>query len=473
MSNDLDLCYLTATAAVDAFRARTLSPVELMRALIARWEAANEQINAVTHTFFDRALEQARDAEDRYGRTDGRLRPLEGVATAVNDSHPVRGEITTYGSRAYRDHRPVASAPTVERLIEAGAIVHCRSTTSELASSAVTRSRLWGSTTNPWNRGYSSGGSSGGAGALLASGMTTLADGSDAGGGIRVPASACGVFGYKPPFGRNPGDRQNAADLTPQYGPLTRSVADAALMQNVMSGVHPGDRCSLRDACRLPATFPGIKGWKVAFSIDLGHFSIDADVRRNTLAAAEVFKSLGCIVDEVDLDWNWGALDAWVTQWEAMIGGSHGAMLPRWRYEMDDVVVAQIERGVAIEAGRVGQSNRVRAEMYDQLAPILDGYNILICPTLAVPAVKADHDESSSDFRIDGQRVPASGGWAMTHPFGLLSQCPVASVPTGFASTGVPTGMQIVARTFDDLSVFQAAAAFEGAKPWIDVRPDL
>ncbi|MGD9914155.1 MAG: amidase family protein [Rhizobiaceae bacterium] len=196
-------------------------------------------------------------------------------------------------------------------------------------------------------------------------------------------------------------------------------------------------------------------------------------MRRNTLAAAEVFKSLGCVVDEVHLDWNWGALDAWMAHREAMLGAAGDELLPRWRYEMDEHVVTLIERGAALGSSRVSRADRVRSEMYSQLAPILDSYNILVCPTLAVPAVKIGHDEASPDFRIDGQKVPALFGWAMTNPFSLMSQCPVASIPTGFASTGIPTGMQIVARTFDDLSVLQAAAAFEGAKPWIDVRPDL
>lgn len=473
MSSDLDLCYMTATAAINAFKARTLSPVDVVKALIARCEAASDRINAITHTFFDRALDQARGAEDRYGRTDGRLRPLEGVATAISDAHSVKGEVTTFGSKACRDRSANHSTPTVERLLDAGAIMHCRSTTSELGGSGVTRSPLWGATSNPWNFDYSPGGSSGGAGALLAAGMTTLGDGTDSGGSIRIPASACGVFGYKPPFGRNPNDPKHPMQMLLQSGPLTRSVADAALMQNVMSGAHRDDLCSLREEYRLPHEFAGIKGWKVAFSMDLGHFTVDPEVRRNTLAAAEVFKSLGCVVDEVDLDWNWGALDAWMTHWEAMLGAAGGDLLPRWRYEMDEHVVTLIERGAAIAATRLSRANRVRGEMYGQLAPILDSYNILVCPTLAVPAAKIDHNEASSDFRIDGKKVPALFGWAMTNPFSLMSQCPVASIPTGFASTGIPTGMQIVARTFDDLSVFQAAAAFEAAKPWIDVRPDL
>ncbi len=136
-------------------------------------------------------------------------------------------------------------------------------------------------------------------------------------------------------------------------------------------------------------------------------------------------------------------------------------------------MVKLLERGMGLGAVRFYGCNQVRAEMYTKLAPILDQYNILICPTLAVPAVKAEHKNDDPDFTINGKRISAHIQWAMTYPFNLVSQCPVASIPSGFANSGVPTGLQIVARTFDDLSVFRAAAAFEAAKPWRDKRPSL
>ena len=208
---DLELCYLTATEAIAKFRTREISPVELMDAVIARCEAVNPTLNARTHTYFDRAREQARKAEAKYGQSGARLRPLEGIPCAIKDFHPMKGEITTFGSKVFEDFRPDNTAPTVERLQRAGAIVHCRTTTPEFAGSGSTHSPLWGVTRNPWNPDFTPGGSSGGAGAAVASGMTTVADGTDGGGSIRIPASACGLFGYKAPFGRNPLDREPAA----------------------------------------------------------------------------------------------------------------------------------------------------------------------------------------------------------------------------------------------------------------------
>ena len=261
MSNVVsDLCYLSASEALSLFKARKLSPVELMEAVIKRCEEVNPKLNAITYSFFERALSQAVAAEKKYMMTDGRTRMLEGIPVAIKDFHPVKGEITTFGSKIFEDHRPTYTAPTVERLFRAGAIMHIRTTSPEFAYSGATHSPLWGITPNPWNLEYTSGGSSGGAGAVVAAGMTTLADGTDGGGSIRIPASACGIVGYKPPFGRNPLDRDHPLESILNYGPMTRSVLDAAIMQNVMSGPHKEDICSLPKKLRIPENLDDFRG---------------------------------------------------------------------------------------------------------------------------------------------------------------------------------------------------------------------
>ncbi len=472
-SIDLNLCHMSATEALAHFRARTLSPLELLDALIARSEAVNPELNALTYSFYERARGQAKKAEARYRSPDGRPRALEGIAVAIKDFHPVKGEITTFGSKIFENHRPDYTAPTVDRLLKAGAIMHQRTTSPEFAYSGATHSPLWGITPNPWNREYTSGGSSGGAAAAVVAGMTTIADGTDGGGSIRIPASACGIVGYKPPFGRNPLDRDHPLETILHYGPMTRSVADAALMQNVMSGLHPEDICTLPNRLRLPEDFAGIEGWKIAYSPDLGYVEIDPEVRRNTEAAVARFESLGCTVETVALDWNWGVLDCWMTWWEGLFAAVAGDFLPRWRYEMDPYVVRLLDNGLGHSAARLYGCNIFRGEMWRALQPILKRYDVLLCPTLAVPAVKADHDDADPDFRINGKPIQAYVGWVLTHGFNLVSQCPVMSVPTGHAANGVPTGMQIVARPFDDRRVFQAASAFEAAAPWRDKRPDM
>lgn len=470
---NLDLCYMTATEAVAAFKAHTLSPVELLKAIIARCQQLEPKVNALTYTYFDRALEQAKAAESEYTRRGGEPRPLEGVTVAIKDFHPVKGEITTFGSKIYRDYRPDHTAPTVQRLLDAGAIMHCRTTTPEFAHTGMTASPLWGITRNPWNLEYTPGGSSGGAGAAVAGGMTTLADGTDGGGSIRIPASLTGNIGYKPPFGRNPLDLDHPLETILHYGPITHSVSDAALMQNIMSGPHLDDICTVREKVVLPEAPEGIKGWRVAYSMDLGFYSVDPEVRRNTLSALDVFKGLGCTVEEVSLGWNWGVNNAWMTYWTVLFAGLLGDKLPRWRYEMTDGLVRMIESGAALSADRFYRINLVRGEMYKTLGPILENHDVLICPTTALPSVKHDYDPTNPNFTIDGERVPASIGWYMTMPFNLVSQCPVIAVPTGFAASGIPTGMQIVGKTFDDLSVFRAASAYEKAYNWRGKRPDI
>lgn len=467
-----ELCTLTATEAVAAFRAGTLSPVALMEATLARIEAVNPRLNAFTEIWPERALDRARAAEAAYA--SGTARPLEGIPTAIKDFHAVAGERTTLGSRAFAENRPERSAPTVARLLDAGAIMHARTTTPEFAYAPITASPLWGVTRNPWSLEHAPGGSSGGAGAALAAGMTVLADGTDAGGSVRIPAAACHVVGYKAPFGRNPLDLDHPIESLLHYGPMTRSVGDAALMQNVMSGAHPDDMCSLRERVALPGSFPPIEGWTVAFSMDLGLFEIDPEVARNTHAAVDVFRRLGCTVREVTPDW--GGFDLphpYLRYWEGMAAASLGGLLDEWRDGMDPYMVRIIENGLSHSAETLYRCNVVRGAMYRSLAPILESCDVLVCPALAVPTVGAEHDCGAGDFRVNGKPVHAYLGWNLCYPFNMVSQCPVIAVPSGLSDAGLPTGLQIVGRTYDDMSVFRAAAAYEAANPWRQVLPPL
>ncbi|VAW00015.1 Aspartyl-tRNA(Asn) amidotransferase subunit A @ Glutamyl-tRNA(Gln) amidotransferase subunit A [hydrothermal vent metagenome] len=472
--SDGDLCYLTAEQAIKGFKSRQISPVDVMKAVIAQCESVNPKLNAITYSYFDRALEQARKAEKCYSTSGKTPRPLEGVPLAIKDLHPVKDEITTWGSKIFEGVPADYSLPIVERLLDAGAILHIRTTTPEFAHTGHTHSPLWGATHNPWNLEYNSGGSSGGSAAAVAAGMTILADGDDGGGSIRIPSSACGVFGFKPPFGRNPGCLlPTNLDWILHLGPITRSVGDAILMQNVMCGPHPDDIVTLKPKLEVPQDLGDISGWKVAFSMDLGYFEVDKEVQKNTLEAIEVFRSLGCTVEEVDVGWDNGAYDAWITHWEGLFASVAGQHIPRWQYEMDPFVRQMLQRGMNHSYTRVKQTEFVRAEMYKKLSPIMQEYQILLCPTTAVPSVPLWNRCDNPDFKINGKPVDAMIQWCMTYPFNLLSQCPVASVPSGFAKSGVPTGLQIVGRTYDDVSVFQAAKAYEAANPWLGIRPNL
>ncbi len=473
-----ELCYLGAVEALAAFRARKLSPVELMRAVIARAEAVEPKINAFPIKRFDEALAEARNAEARYMKSDGRPRALEGLPTAIKDETAIKGWRTTFGSLVFKDNIDTYTAPPAERIMKAGAIIHARSAAPEFSCAPFTHSRLWGVTRTPWNLDFSPGGSSGGAGAALAAGSTTLANGSDIAGSIRIPASMCGVVGFKPPYGRNPDAAPYNLDHYCHAGPLARSVADCALLQNVMSGPHAHDIAAIRPKLRIPAALStNIKGWRIAFSPALAGFDIDRDVARNTLAAVDAFRDLGAVVEEVDLGWkredvvrgSWAHFAAIFVPWIEGIVKAHPDEVMDYSREL----LACCRR---FAAPSFLESLEIEARMFNRLGKVFRRHRVLICPTLPVPSVKAGESLIDPPLSIEGVEQPSICHWLMTVCFNMVSRCPVMSVPSGLASTGVPTGLSIVGRAYDDVSVFRAAAAFEKARPWLDApsrRPKI
>jgi len=471
-----DLHYLSASDAIARFEARQLSPVELVQAVIQRAERVEPKINAFTVTHFERALEQAREAEGRYGKRGSAPRPLEGLPLAIKDESSVEGDRTTQGSLIYQDRIDARSAICNERLLGAGAIVHARSAAPEFSCAAVTHSRLWGVTRNPWSLEHTPGGSSGGSAASLAAGSATLASGSDIAGSIRIPAACCGVVGFKPPYGRVPEESPYSFDFYCHEGPLARTVSDCALMENVMAGPHPHDVTSLRPKLSIPDELPGIAGWRIAWSPDLGYCEVDADVAENTREALDVFRSLGCRVEEVDLGWTWATLNAAMSHLGHLFGRLLARELPRYGDQMTNYARAFAEFGQTTDGDEFLDAMAFAGEMYRTLGPILEEHEVLICPTNALAAVPADHDSTLSEVRINGMAVDPMLGWVMTYPFNMLSRCPVMSVPSGRDRNGVPTGIQIVGRTYDDVSVFRAAAAYERERGWLDTpgrRPEL
>lgn len=464
---DLELCYLPATEAVARFKARTLSPVELMRAVIDRAEAVEPEINALTYTFFERALEQAKKAEARFMKTDGRTRALEGLPVAVKDESTIKGQPTSNGSLILKDQVADRTSFLNERVLRAGAIVHARTATPEFSCAGYTHSRLWGVTRNPWNPAFTPGGSSGGSSAALASGTAALATGSDIGGSIRIPASTCGLAGFKPPYGRNPEDPPFNLDFYCHTGPLARNVGDIVLIQNVMCGPHPRDIATLRPKLRLPATAKPIGGWKIAASMDLGFYEVDPEVRRNTETALEVFRGLGATVEMVALPWTQKMLEAGLRYLEHLFGASISTHLEEHGEKLTSYARAFAEKGKTSTPAEFLRSLEVAGEMYDSFGPIMAKHDLFVCPTTALPAVKADFDQSSDTVEINGKAVNPMLGWVMTSPFNTLSRCPVLTLPSGRAANGVPTGIQLVGKTYRDVDVIRAGLAYEAAAaPW-------
>jgi aspartyl-tRNA(Asn)/glutamyl-tRNA(Gln) amidotransferase subunit A len=454
-----DVHYLTASEALALFRARDLSPVELMRSTIARIEAVDGEVNALPIRFFDEALEGARRAEARYAGRGRGPRPLEGLPIAVKDEVEVAGQPCTEGSLILKDYVAERTAACIQRIIDAGGLIHARSATPEFCCAAVTDSRIWGVTRNPWNLAYSPGGSSGGSGAALAAGMATLATGSDIGGSIRIPASFCGVVGFKPPYGRVPQAPPFNLDHYCHDGPMARTVEDCRLLENVMAGPHREDIVSLRPKLSIPPHPEGIGGWKVAVSADLGGFQVDDEVRDNITAAAETFRSLGAEVDEAGLTLPMDDLrEAARAHFATIFGSLIAESLPEHRELMTSYAIEFAEDAARPNVGYF-RSLEIESEVYAAIADVLEDHRVLIAPVFGVPALKA----TAADYDLE---VMYRHG--MTLPFNMCSRCPVLVVPCGRSRDGVPLGVQIVGRTYDDVSVFRAAAAFAAALPWFD-----
>ena len=460
-----DLHYMPATEALKQFKARKLSPVELVQAVIDRATSVEPKINAFAQTFFEEALTQARVAEARYAGGGHPARPLEGLPVAVKEEAPIVGHKNTLGSLALRDMVADHTAVFVQRILDAGAIVHARTTTPEFACAPVTWSKLWGVTRNPWNTDFSPGGSSGGSGASLAAGSTTLATGSDIGGSIRIPASMCGVVGFKPPYGRVPETEIFNLDHYCHEGPLGRSVSDVALLENVIAGPDPSDVVSIRPKLVIPDRLESIKGLRLALSTNLNCYDVDPDVVANTHEAAARLRDAGATVEEVSLPWELASINRAARIHFGMIFGPSIQEL----YDKHGDQFTSYARRFVAEAAEIPKEDFVKgleleARIYQPLGEVLDKFDALICPTFAVPALPAEWD--SPDV-LDA---------LMTVPFNIASRCPVISVPSGRSRDGVPTGLSVVGKTYDDVTAFRIAAAHEQRFPWFDAperRPAL
>ncbi|UPK76260.1 amidase [Nocardioidaceae bacterium SCSIO 66511] len=468
--NDLHL--LDATTALRLFQAKELSPVELMQAVIDRHVGVGESVNAFTETFFDEALDAARDAEARYQQ--GVERPgLLGLPVATKEKHMLAGRRLSQGLTFRRDEISELTHPVVARIVRVGGIVHARTTSPEYSCATVTHSPLWGVTRNPWNLDYSPGGSSGGSGAALAAGLTPLATASDIAGSTRIPASFTGTVGYKAPYGRIPGVPPMSADPYRGDGPMARTVADTALLANVMLGRDPDDHTSLWPDARI-RVHDDVAGMRIALCIRLGDYPVTAEVEQNTYAIARALSDCGATVEEVELPWS--------TREIAETAFTHFGHLLAPAMEDDvagheDELAAYTRRFIADARETAGRHRyidalRVETRMQSELASAMAGFDALICPTSCTPALSAEGDYLDG-IDVDGVHLEHYWESHLTSPFNIANRCPVLAVPSGIASTGIPTGVQIVGHPYDDETVFRVGAAVELQRPWGNRHPAI
>ncbi len=464
-----DLCFMPAVDLAAAIRARQVSPVEAVEAVLGRIERLNPILNAYCTVTADPARAAAKAAEAAV-IAGAPLGPLHGVPVSIKDLVVTKGIRTTWGSKLHEHVVPEEDAPLVARLTAAGAIVLGKTNTPEYGWTADTDNRIFGPTRNPWDAARSAGGSSGGAGAAVAAGLGPLAAGTDGGGSIRIPSAFCGVFGLKPSFGRVPVYPPSAAEGLSHAGPMTRTVRDAALMLTVMAGPDERDRNSLpaEGTNYLAVVGEGIRGLRVAWTPDLGYALVDPVVRATCERAARAFEALGARVEAAAPGFA-DPEETWATLFYGAIGAKLGPSLPEWRDRMDPGLVKVVEKGQGLSASHLAQAGFRRAALWDTVRRFFETYDLLLTPTVAVLPLPLGE---TGDIEIAGGRVPRWKAFPFNFPFNLTGQ-PAATVPCGWTDGGLPIGLQIVGRRYADATVLKAAAAFEAARPWAHRRPPL
>ena len=471
-----DICRSDAVSLARRIRRRELSPTEVVDAVLARMDRLNPILNAVCTPTADVARAQARriEAAIMAGDTVG---PLAGVPMTIKDLVLTKGIRTVSGCWAYADFIPEEDDIVVERLQSAGAVILGKTNVSELGYSALGGNPVFGETRNPWSVGLTSGGSSAGSAAAVAAGIGPFAIGSDGGGSIRIPSSFCGLYGFKASFGRvplYPGCRDerfpgvSSWESIEHIGPISRTVADSALMLSVIAGPDDRDRHSLPDpnVDWVAATARGVAGFRVAYSPDWGYAAVDPSVRTVVDRAVTIFeRDLECSVELANPGFAdpRDAFDAIVALESDLAGMRDLAnrlgerMTPSLRAFLDRPWTAEDFTGAVL----------VRKAVTNAMWKFMRQYDLLLTPTLAVPPFSAG---ISGPSEIDGREV-LPGDWSpFTFPMNLTGQ-PAATIPAGWTTDGLPIGLQIVGPHLGDEKVLRASAAFEAVSPWADRWP--
>ena len=453
-----ELWQLSATQAVDKLRRAEVSPLEMVEAAAARIAVVEPHINALPIRFFEEARAQAkafrRQPTDHPGW-------LAGLPIAIKDYNDVAGQLTTYGSPIFAEHRPPADDRTVAMLRANGAIPLAKSNVPEFAGSH-TFNPVWGITRNPWDLARTAGGSSGGAAAALAAHEVWLANGSCLGGSLRIPASFCGIVGFRPSAGVVPrGDGLPAFDSLWVEGPMARSVSDLALMLDAMMALSPYDPLS---RAVLPGGFQasihrGRPPRRVGFSANLGLRSVDPQVASVCEAAVQRFKALDCTIEGAAPDFS-GAIDCFQVLRALMFAGVRGDLLAADRDRINPDIVWNIEKGLQLSGAEIITAQRARDALFHRVARFFDDFDLLACPTVAVPPFRVEHRFPTE---IAGEKLTTYIDWMFLTFAITLTGCPAISLPCGLTEDGLPIGLQLVGRPHGDGDLVAMARRVEEA----------
>ena len=457
-----EIAFLPVRELATRYAKKELSPREVLASSLSRIDAFEGAVNAFSFVDREGAEAAASQSEARWMKGEP-LGPLDGVPATVKDIMYVRGWITTYGSRVLALGEPAAEdSPPVARLREAGAILLGMTNTPEIGWKGHTDSPAHGITRNPWNLARTPGGSSGGAAVAAALGIAPLNIGTDGGGSIRIPASFTGLFGFKASSGRVPAWPASAFGSMAHTGPITRTVEDGALMLNALA------RPDSRDWLALPpdgvdyaaAMEGGVEGLKIAFSPTLGYLTVDEDVAALVRQAAERFAAMGAEVEEIDPGFPDPRRAREVLWWSGAAYRTRHLTAAQ-RAQLDPGLREVVEeKASALTLTDYMEAMQARAELGTAMRRFHDRYDLLLTPATPFTAYLADHDGVDAATKQRWTDRPS-----FTFPFNLTGQ-PAVSVPCGMTPDGLPAGLQIVGRIYDDVTVMRAARAWEAARPW-------
>jgi aspartyl-tRNA(Asn)/glutamyl-tRNA(Gln) amidotransferase subunit A len=454
MSAEFD--FMTATELRARIARREISPVDVTRRALEKAEATQASLNAFFVLMPAAAMASARDAEDAVMRGEP-LGALHGIPISVKDLIAVGGVPFAYGSRAMANNVAAADAPSVERVKSAGAIVIGKSTTCEFGCKAVGDSPLTGITRNPWNLAKTSGGSSAGAAASVAAGITPFALGTDGGGSIRIPCAFTGLAGIKGQFGRVPVWPTVATPTLSHVGPMARTIEDAALLFMAIAGYDARDPFAVAGPVPnlMAACKAGASGLRIAYSPTLGYARPEPEVIRITEAAVKQFEALGARVERVDSVFENDPADMWMAEFYASVGTRMRPLLESKRDLLDPAIAETLEAALRQDMQKYYATVFERYALRDRMRLFFERYDLLLSPVL--PVTSLDVGKNVPDGLRDRNMV----SWVFyTYPFNLTGQ-PAAAVCAGIASDGMPVGLQIVGRALAEYDVVRAAAAFE------------
>jgi aspartyl-tRNA(Asn)/glutamyl-tRNA(Gln) amidotransferase subunit A len=466
---DLQLWSMSAVEMADAVRTGDVSAQVLIDSVLARIDQLNPRLNAYCTLMADEARDAANqaDADLAAGVEVG---PLHGVPVSIKDNLYVKDSRTTFGSKLQENDVTREDCPLVERLRRAGAIIIGRTNSPEFGWKGVTDNRVFGITRNPWNLDLTPGGSSGGGSAAVAAGLGPIGIGTDGGGSLRIPAAFSGLVGHKPSYGRVATWPGVSVGSLRHIGGMTRTVEDSALLLDVIAGPDDRDPESLpaTDVSYLSEIERGIEGVRVAWSPDLGYATVDPEVARLCEQAAMRLFDAGAIVEHVNLDWN-DPYDSWRVFFYGAAAARLGRIVGEQGHLLDPGLRACVEDAVRMTGLDYSDALTARNEFWHDVRRVYESFDLLLTPTLPVPPFAVGQDNADP---LPGQDFGELQWVQFTYPFNLTGQ-PACSIPAGWTESGLPVGLQIVGRRFDDALVLRAARAFEQVQPWRDRWPEL